>query len=109
MRQTSSLALGLEFCYHTLSQTFLSLRGSLDIGMISIIHYISASRRLTESEKTVYMLGGEREAPAMIRAQRDMIKLEKDYYENRVYNLMLFCIAASCFAGIIWILYKIKA
>lgn len=77
--------------------------------MISIIHYISACRRLTESEKTVYMLGGEREAPAMILAQRDMIKLEKQYYEDRMYILMMFCIAASCFASIIWILYKIKA
>lgn len=77
--------------------------------MISIIHYISASRRLTESEKTVYMLGGEREAPAMIRAQRDMIKLEKEYYEDRVYGLMLLCVIVLCFAALIWVMYKIKA
>jgi len=83
------------------------LRGSLDIGMISIIHYISASRRLTESEKTVYMLGGEREAPEMIRAQRDMIKLEKKYYEERVTNLAFFFAFALLAGGICYGFYKI--
>jgi hypothetical protein len=55
--------------------------------MISIIHYISACRRLKESEKTVIMLGGERECQEMIRAQRDMIKLEKEYYRDEVMKL----------------------
>jgi cell division protein FtsL len=55
------------------------------------------------------MLGGEREAPAMIRAQRDMIKLEKEYYEDKVYGLMLLGIIVLCAAGLIWVLYKIKA
>lgn len=76
--------------------------------MISIVHYISASRRLTESEKTVYMLGGEREAPEMIRAQRDMIKLEKEYYEERVINLLFFSAITSVIGIAIWLLYKIK-
>lgn len=76
--------------------------------MISIIHYISASRRLTESEKTVYMLGGEREAPPMIRAQRDIIKLEKDYYEDRAINFLYLCIMASAIIAVIYVLYKIK-
>ena len=84
------------------------MQGSLDIGMISIIHYISASRRLTESEKTVYMLGGEREAPPMIRAQRDIIKLEKDYYEDRAINFLYLCIMASTIIAVIYVLYKIK-
>jgi hypothetical protein len=76
--------------------------------MISIIHYISASRRLTESEKTVYMLGGEREAPPMIRAQRDIIKLEKDYYEDRAITFLYLCIMASAIIAGIYVLYKIK-
>jgi hypothetical protein len=76
--------------------------------MISIIHYISASRRLAESEKTVYMLGGEREAPPMIRAQRDIIKLEKDYYEDRAINFLYFCTMASAIIAGIYVLYKIK-
>jgi hypothetical protein len=76
--------------------------------MISIVHYISASRRLTESQKTVYMLGGEREAPPMIRAQRDMIKLEKDYYEERVINLLFFSAFASVIGVGLWFLYKLK-
>jgi hypothetical protein len=55
--------------------------------MISIIHYVSACRRLKESEKTVIMLGGEQECQEMIRAQRDMIKLEKEYYRDEVMKL----------------------
>jgi len=61
--------------------------------MISIIHYVSACRRLKESEKTVMMLGGEKECQEMILAQRDMIKLEKDYYRDEVMKLVLsFCV-----------------
>jgi hypothetical protein len=76
--------------------------------MLSIIHYISASRRLEESKKTVYMLGGDREAPEMIRAQRDMIALEKEYYEERAIN-WIFAIAFITFVSIIvYTLYYIK-
>jgi hypothetical protein len=42
------------------------------------------------------MLGGEREAPPMIRAQRDMIELELKYYGDEVYKLFLIsCIALT--------------
>lgn len=51
--------------------------------MMSIIHYISAIRRLKESEKTVMMLGGERECQEMILAQRDYIKMEIEYYKSK--------------------------
>jgi len=51
--------------------------------MICYLHYISAKRRLMESEKTVIMLGGEREAPQMVKAQRDFIKLESEYYSEQ--------------------------
>lgn len=57
--------------------------------MISIIHYISACRRLKESEKTVMMMGGESECNDMILGQRDMIKLEKEYYHDEVVKLGL--------------------
>lgn len=57
--------------------------------MISFIHYISSLRRLKESEKTVYMMGGEREAPPMILAQRDIIKLEVDYYKDESVGLAI--------------------
>jgi hypothetical protein len=60
--------------------------------MISFIHYISAKRRLKESEKTVHMLGGETEAPPMILAQRDMIKNEVDYYEEESVKLGAFLV-----------------
>jgi hypothetical protein len=51
---------------------------------------MSALRRLKESEKTVYMLGGEREAPPMILAQRDMIKNEVEYYQEESVKLAFF-------------------
>jgi len=57
--------------------------------MLSFIHYISALRRFKESEKTVYMMGGDREAPPMILAQRDIIKLEVDYYQQESIGLGL--------------------
>ncbi len=58
--------------------------------MLSFIHYVSALRRLKESEKTVYMLGGEQEAPPMILAQRDMIKHEVEYYQEESIKLAIF-------------------
>lgn len=60
--------------------------------MISLIHYISACRRLKEAEKTVMMLGGERECQEMILGQRDMIKLEKEYYHDEVVKMILLCV-----------------
>lgn len=69
--------------------------------MISFIHYISALRRLKEAEKTVYMLGGSREAPPMILAQRDMIKHEVDYYRDESVTLAGYIVIATiiCIAG----------
>jgi hypothetical protein len=58
--------------------------------MISFIHYVSALRRLKESEKTVHMLGGEHEAPPMILAQRDMIKNEVEYYQDESIKLGIY-------------------
>ena len=57
--------------------------------MISILHYISAGRRLKESEKTVYMMGGEDECPPMLLAQRDMIKNERDFYKEESIQFLL--------------------
>lgn len=58
--------------------------------MISFIHYVSALRRLKESEKTVHMLGGHHEAPPMILAQRDMIKNEVEYYQDESLKLGVY-------------------
>jgi len=75
--------------------------------MISIIHYISASRRLEESKKTVMMLGGEREAPEMVRAQRDMIALEKEYYGERVTAMLFYSGMASFISFVAYIFYDV--
>jgi len=58
--------------------------------MMSIIHFISASRRLKESEKTVMMMG-DSEAPQMLQAQKDFIKLEKDYYHEEMNIFFAYC------------------
>lgn len=58
--------------------------------MLSYIHYISASRRLEEYNKTIKLMGGQ-DAPNQLLAQRDMIKLEVDYYADRcaMWNFIL--------------------
>ena len=63
--------------------------------MISIIHYISARRRLQESNKTVMMMGGEEECQPMLLAQRDMIALEMQYYREEMDKLLSLALLFS--------------
>ncbi|NBP01801.1 MAG: hypothetical protein EBU90_17015 [Proteobacteria bacterium] len=72
--------------------------------MISIIHYISARRRLEEADKTIRMLGGDREAPPMVRAQRDMIYHEVEYYKEKVGKLGILTVI---FGGIVLVLFSL--
>lgn len=63
--------------------------------MMSVIHWISARRRLTEVNKTVIMLGGEysdKDVPVQILAQRDMIQREVKYYEDKAGMFILLSI-----------------
>jgi phage terminase Nu1 subunit (DNA packaging protein) len=64
-------------------------------------------RRLHEAEKTVIMLGGEREAPEMVRAQRDMIKLEKEYYAEECVTMNFILIFVSIIGGLATFVYKL--
>lgn len=68
--------------------------------MISLIHYISAKRRLKESEKTVMMMGGKDECPPMIQAQTEMIQLEMEYYRDEVKNLIGFILVTIIVVGV---------
>jgi hypothetical protein len=65
--------------------------------MISYIHYISAKRRLKESEKTILMMGGETESSQMLCAQRDMIRLEVEYYGKESTKLSILLAAVAIF------------
>jgi len=65
------------------------------LDMISYIHYISAKRRLKESEKTIHMMGGEIESSQMLCAQRDMIKLEVDYYGEESTKLSIYLVSVA--------------
>ena len=77
--------------------------------MMSVIHWISAKRRLTEVNKTVIMLGGEysdKDVPIQILAQRDMIQREVKYYEDKAGMFILL----SIFGTIISLaLYKLSS
>jgi hypothetical protein len=73
--------------------------------MISIIHWISACRRLKESDKTVMMLGGPAECQEMIVAQNDMIRLEKEYYHEEMVKFGCICLILAMVCVILYIPY----
>ena len=69
---------------------------------MSIIHYISAKRRLEEADKTFAMLDGD--VSPMMRGQRDMIKFEVEYYRERVGRLAVYTLGVAivtllCYTG----------
>jgi len=77
--------------------------------MISIIHYISAKRRLKESNKTVMMMGGEEECQPMLLAQRDMIALETEYYHEEMVKLIVRALLLTgivLLCGVVYVLLK---
>lgn len=73
--------------------------------MMCYLHYFSALRRLHESEKSVTMLGGERESPEMVRAQRDFIRLEKDYYADECITMNYILLLISVLGFVAWVIY----
>ena len=73
--------------------------------MISIIHYISAKRRLEESNKTIRLLGGEIEAPPMLLAQRDMIQHEVEYYQDRLIKLAIYSLGVALCVVVCYTVY----
>lgn len=75
------------------------------INMISIIHYVSACRRLKESDKTIMMLGGAEECQEMIVAQNDMIRLEKEYYHEEMVKFGFICLILAMVCVILYITY----
>jgi hypothetical protein len=75
------------------------------INMLSIIHYVSAYRRLKESDKTIMMLGGVEECQEMIVAQNEMIRLEKEYYHEEMVKLGYICLILTMVCVILYIPY----
>jgi hypothetical protein len=81
--------------------------------MLSVIHYISAVRRLEEIEKTILMMGGSRDhdedVPVTLVAQRDMVKREIEYYKERCEALVLYTFIISFLSliayGFYWKIY----
>ena len=75
--------------------------------MLSLIHYVSAARRLKESEKTIYMMGGRDGCNEMLLAQHEMIELERDYYLDEVQKFLLLCVMLGTFCFIGFVTYKV--
>jgi hypothetical protein len=73
--------------------------------MISIIHYISAKRRLEEADKTFAMLDGD--VSPMMRGQRDMIKFEVEYYREKVENLVSISLIFGAFVLSSYLIYEL--
>ena len=65
--------------------------------MMSLIHYISAIRRLKESQKTVDMMRTNQYTddgvPDMVLDQRDFIKKEKEYFYVEAQKTVAFILA----------------
>ena len=75
--------------------------------MMVYINYISAVYRLKELEKTVTMLKSdkysERDVPEMVLAQRDFVRMEKEYFGEECvkWNIILAGLGAISFFGFI--------
>jgi hypothetical protein len=75
--------------------------------MISIIHYISASRRHQQFQDTIVQLGGENDAPLQMRAQRDIIAMERDYYRDKMFDFFFILAIMSVLSALVFITYYI--
>ena len=75
--------------------------------MISIINYISASRRLKSFQDTIVQLGGEHEAPLQMRAQRDIIAMEKEYYHEEMVDFFFCTFIVSMASLMIFVTYYV--
>jgi hypothetical protein len=75
--------------------------------MLSVIHYISAERRLKESEKTIYMMGGRNGCNEMLLAQHEMIELERDYYKDETLKFAIICVILAAIGFAALVTYKV--
>ena len=75
--------------------------------MMCFIHYISATRRLTDIEKTITMLQSnkysERDVPPMVLAQRDFVKKEKEYFGDCCITWSLIIGSCLAFYALYWV------
>ena len=78
--------------------------------MMVYVNYISAVYRLKELEKTVTMLKSdkysERDVPEMVLAQRDFVKMEKEYFGEECVKMniiLVMLLGLSFFGFMIWI------
>lgn len=78
---------------------------------MSLIHWLSAERRLEACERTIAALGGSRfhdnGVPSQLAAQRDMIKYEVEYYKEQA-GLFVIIFLATIFvtALVVTLLFK---
>ena len=80
--------------------------------MMVYVNYISAVYRLKELEKTVTMLKSdkysEKDVPEMVLAQRDFVKMEKEYFGEECVKMniiLAMLLGVSFFGFITWMKY----
>lgn len=74
--------------------------------MRSIYYLWEAKRRLKACEEFIDLYGGEKECNAQILAQRDMIRLEIEYYRLGVRIIFSGCVIASILTFLTYITWR---
>ena len=80
--------------------------------MMCFVHWISAKRRLKESEKTVAMLSSskysEKDVPEMVLAQRDFIKKEVEFFGDECVNLAYKVALVFWISILVYVVHSLK-
>ena len=75
--------------------------------MMSLIHWLSAERRLEACERTIIALGGSRfhdnGVPSQLAAQRDMIKFEVEYYKEQSVIFLVVIASIGIISSIVYV------
>ena len=66
--------------------------------MIPYYYLYEAKQRLINSKRTIAMMGGEDDCQPMLLGQRDMLKLEVEYYREQSvkFTIILLTVATFC-------------
>ena len=73
--------------------------------MISLFKYISARRRLVESNRTIDQMGGKEHCHPFLLAQNEMISNEVTYFYYRFWAEIMYTLLLSAFGFIIYVFY----
>jgi hypothetical protein len=75
------------------------------IDMIPYYYLYEAKRRLVSIKQTIAMLGGEDDCQPMLLGQRDMLKLEVEYYRQQSAKFTIFLLTLIVFCVSLYYLF----